>query len=199
MKTYIKTIWTKALLCICICTLLSCSAEDGPHVVDPFRVSIRFESAIGTNIADSLNIIDNTKPETWNAKKEDIQVRVYRGSDLKPLEINRTRWAYIKENTIPNFLGGTTLNVSATDMRIWKEDFWGRETYIFEFRSKKLFGNDEPHTIKWFVTCKGSMQYNVYKCEIDNEDMPLSKSHLLMIAGCADLYAEVTLRIKPTK
>ena len=68
-----------------------------------------------------------------------------------------------------------------------------------EFRSKKLFGNDEPHTIKWFVTCKGSMQYNVYKCEIDNEDMPLSKSHRLMIAGCADLYAEVTLRIKPTK
>lgn len=91
------------------------------------------------------------------------------------------------------------MNVSATDLRIWKEDFWGRETYIFEFRSKKLFGNDEPHTIKWFVTCKGSMQYNVYKCEIDNEDMPLSKSHLLMIAGCADLYAEVTLRIKPTK
>ena len=116
MKTYIKTIWTKAMLCICTCTLLSCSDKDGPHVVDPFRVSIRFESPIGTNIADSLNIIDNTKPETWNAKKEDIQVRVYRGSDLKPLEINRTRWAYIKENTIPNFLGGTTLNVSATDL-----------------------------------------------------------------------------------
>ena len=87
MKTYIKTIWTKAMLCICICTLLSCSDEDGPHVVDPFRVSIRFESPIGTNIADSLNIIDNTKPETWNAKRKTSKCMFIEGATSTPWKL----------------------------------------------------------------------------------------------------------------
>ena len=199
MKTYINMIWQQAaLLCICLCGVCSCSDVDGPYYIDPFIVDVRFESASGTNLADSLNIIDKTKPETWDAKKEDIEVQVYRGSDHKPLDISTNRWGYINGNTVHNFPAGTILSVFATDMRIWDEDFRGSETYIFEFRSKKLFGNDEPHTIKWFVCCRGRANYNVYKCEVDNEDMPLSKSKMLMGAECTVIHAEVTTKLKST-
>ena len=200
MNIFNKTTQVVAVLCLCLATCYSCSYEepDGPHVIVPFHVIVRFESAIGTNIADSLSIIDITKPETWNAKKEDIQVRVYRGSDHKLLEIDRERWTYTKASTVTSFPKGTCLTVLATDMQIFEGGLWGEQTYTFEFKSRKLFGNDDVHTVQWFIHGMGRVVYKVYKCEIDGEDMPLSKSKLLTEAKYNQIYAEVTIKLKGT-
>ena len=169
MNIFNKTTQAAAVLCLCLATCYSCSYEEpiGPHVIVPFDVTVRFESAIGTNIADSLSVIDITKPETWNAKKEDIQVRVYRGSDHKSLEVFEKRWGYTKDPTTTSFPAGTYLTVLATDMQIFEGGLWGEQTYTFEFKSRKLFGNDDVHTVKWFIHGMGRVVYKVYKCEID--------------------------------
>ena len=200
MNIFNKTTQVVTMLCLCLATCSSCSYEepDGPHVILPFDVIVRFESAIGTNIADSLSVIDITKPETWNAKKEDIQVRVYRGSDHKSLEAFEKRWGYTKDPTTTSFPAGTYLTVLATDMQIFEGGLWGEETYTFEFKSRKLFGNDDVHTVKWFIHGMGRVVYKVYKCEIDGEDMPLSKSKLLTEAKCNQIHAEVTIKLKGT-
>lgn len=200
MITFNKTICLLGMFGLHLFIASSCSYEApiGPHVIVPFDVTVRFESAIGTNIADSLSIIDITKPDTWNAKKEDIQVRVYRGSDHKSLEVFGERWGYIKDPSTTSFPAGTYLTVLATDMQIFEGGLWGEETYTFEFKSRKLFGNDDVHTVKWFIHGMGRVVYKVYKCEIDGEDMPLSKSKLLTEAKCNQIYAEVTIKLKGT-
>ena len=184
MNIFNKTTQVVTMLCLCLATCSSCSYEApiGPHVIVPF----------------DLSVIDITKPDTWNAKKENIQVRVYRGSDHKPLEVFEKRWGYTKDPTTTSFPPGTYLTVLATDMQIFEGGLWGEQTYTFEFKSRKLFGNDDVHTVKWFIHGMGRVVYKVYKCEIDGEDMPLSKSKLLTEAKCNQIYAEVTIKLKDT-
>ena len=43
------------------------------------------------------------------------------------------------------------------------------EAYTIVIRSQKLFGNDEEHTIKWFVHVKWNI-VDAYRCEVDGDE-----------------------------
>lgn len=153
---------------------------------DQFMVYVKFVSPVGTNVVDSLGFLKNTeREEPFNpATDENIRVTCVRDSDGKPLNFWEPYWTHyflVEEDWAhDNELKDGTL------MRLfWSDDLIEcpenapsesyDQSYTVSFRSKKIFGDDNEHFIKWYVHVTGN-RYVSYKCEIDGEEYAYKES-----------------------
>ncbi len=183
----VNIIITKLLLAIMLLpTIVSCDEDNGGSDamhIDSFVVLVKFESPIGTNILDSLNVQptqDSTTNNldglnvTWKNKNNNLRDPNWWG---KPV----LSWQHFTDSTYshnPNFSYkglGTVLYMCLTDRNVSDSDYpKADEEYTITLKSKKIFGNDSPHTIKYYVHINGGgCGYYTKKCEVDGQNYPI--------------------------
>lgn len=179
-------IFNLLLAIILLPTIASCDKDNGGNAaicIAPFQFMIKFESPIGTNILDSLHV--SPTDEIRGNQLDDLTFKwTNKNNDLNPgWSIPYLGWTKTTEewggfNPYFSFKGvGTILHVKITDISIWdspnnkypKRD----EEYTITLTSKKIFGNEIPHTIKFYVHIKGKVVYDTYKCEVDGVEQQL--------------------------
>ena len=153
---------------------------------DQFMVYVKFVSPTDTNVVDSLAFLKNTEyqepfdPETDGV----IKVSCVRDSDGKKLQFWEPYWTHFF--LIERDLGHDNDLKDGTLMRLFWSDNWISspenapsetydQSYTISFRSKEIFGEEEPHTIKWYVHVNKN-RFNTYKIEIDGEDYPYKET-----------------------
>lgn len=161
-------------------------------------MNVKFVSASGTNIVDSLDFLDSYSGrsyQTLTADDEIIKVSCVRETDGKmiwadqqhtsdgtviTLAFYRYGWyryqagdSYEKEGTLLN-LGWAdpvaSLAISDFDDYPWKRPENYDESYTFNIQSPTIFGSDEVHTIKWYVHIIYN-HYDAYRCEVDGVEL----------------------------
>ncbi len=167
-------------------TIAACDKDNGGNdaiAIAPFDFMIKFESPMGTNILDSLQIQPTNEKEgnqlgdltfKWTNKNNDLNQHW----STPNLAWSKTTADWGGFNPYFSFKGvGTILEVKITDISIWstsngkypKRD----EEYTITLTSKKIFGNENPHTIKFYIHIKSKAVYDTYKCEVDGVEQPL--------------------------
>ena len=154
--------------------------EDSLPVVS-FTVCLRFVSDTGTNILDSLNVKKQECFVLGSSPLEDLTFEWQnKNNDLKP------NWAKpdfcICEYPFANSeymaaRNGTVIQALLTDISITDEGPGKNkvrdEEYTIYISSKKIFGNDTKHTIKYYVHIPRRAKYEAYKCEIAGKECPI--------------------------
>lgn len=176
----------KLLLAIMLLpTIAACDKDnngsDAMHV-DVFDVLVRFESPIGTNILDSLGV-QHMKDRISDYKLDDLTINWKNKENNLNQHWSKPRLAWLKTedwfgSNNPNFSFkgiGTVLDMGLTDINISDSDYpKADEVYTITLKSKKIFGNDTPHTIKYYVHINGGgCGYDAKKCEVDGKDYPI--------------------------
>lgn len=175
----------KLLLAIALLPIITaCDNENVESmVIASFNIYVKFESPSGTNVLDSLNVKPTMPSDYRRYRLDDLTF------DWKNKEDNlRENWkapglgwynAEMQESSNPNFTFngvGMVLRAYFTDISIWSNDndkYPARdEEYTIFIKSKKIFGNETPHTIKYYVHIRGKAQFYAYKCEVDGKDYP---------------------------
>lgn len=177
----------KLLLAIMLLpTIAACDKDNGGNdaiAICPFNFMIKFESPMGTNILDSLQIQPTYEKE--GDQLDDLTFKwTNKNNDLNPhwstpyLGWFKTTEDWGAFNPYFSFKGvGTVLGVKITDISIYstsnnkypKRD----EEYTITLNSPQIFGNENPHTIKFYIHIKSKAVYDTYKCEVDGVEQPL--------------------------
>jgi hypothetical protein len=157
-------------------SLIACSSsEDGVGVTPSFHETyLRFVSPSGTNVLDSLHVMgENDK--IVEIGSDLIAVSGRRASDGEALEMT-TELYYGSKQAADEFEKDEAL------VRVWWADFntWNiedrpnkyNEIYTVTMTSPKLFGNNESHTLAWYVKVVGRT-HDAYKCEVDGQEVSL--------------------------
>ena len=176
-----ETITTLVILCV-VFLFSSCSKDnDGPIIISPFKMFVRFQSASGTNILDSIGIMGDESLECRKVTEADgINLNWYKQSDNKELEPFQANWIRTNQSwndpdnpQLDYSKMGTLLEFNVVDYSIWNGTCPNEESYLVTFKSKKIFGDEKIHTVKWDLHFYGNKQYEVYKCTVDDELIPL--------------------------
>lgn len=142
------------------------------------RTVLRFVSASGTNILDSLQVLDNgNTPREVSA--ELMSIKGIRTSDNQPLEM-QNYLLYSSKPADSAYPRETLLDLSWVDFNIAQAEKRPREyTEVYDIclQSRRVFGNDELHRLKWYVSISG-YDYNAYKCELDGQEVELTNDPL---------------------
>ena len=173
--------------------------------LDDCQIFVHFVNEDGTNAADYIKlekeVTDSTESYIYLPieKEGSIQIRCTRESDglqydfakrLAPqTRIELTGEAGWVNNSTPGCYeefveAGTLLWIKWADFLVSEPDDpdWPRQenyddVYTFSIRGKKIFGNDEEHTIKWFAHIKRN-RFDAYRCEVDGEDFDFKSDRL---------------------
>lgn len=157
----------------------SCSDDDAPSNdrthYDVYQVLIRFESASGTNLVDSLKLTNRGVPFEVVAPEDNglVQVSCVRQTDGRKMDFHRFGWTHpVDEGNFKELAeAGTVLDFA------WGEFYDDKdgsrpdydEVYTVRIKSPAIFGTDEEHTIKWYSHIIG-VTYDCYRCEVDGEE-----------------------------
>ena len=166
--------------------LSSCNDNDVPSSkaethFNSYQVLVRFESASGTNLVDSLNLTNRGLLfEIVDPEENDlVQVSCDRQTDGKQMELYRFGWFHpIQEGLMTELVeAGTVLDFAWGE---FYDDDLGRrpdydEVYTVHIKSPAIFGTDEEHTIKWYSHIIGRC-YDCYRCEIDGEEYAFTET-----------------------
>lgn len=188
-----KKIYLSASFALVISIFLSSCNDEGKGdevFFHQFNTSVKFESSVGTNVVDSLNLVQlgNTLEDSgmlYDLKNGDIiRARCIRESDGAEIEFSR-RNAYYNSawiNPLPYAFGegrydaskdGTLLAFGWTDPHIFSPEKAPKkeydQAYTIYFKSPKIFGDDKERTIKWYTHVHRNIS-NVYKCEVNGVD-----------------------------
>ena len=164
--------------------LVGCNNDEedkDSYVFHQFDMYVKFESPVGTNGVDSLNLIALKKDSIFSAKpynsREDdvVLTRCVRESDGFTIDIDRYNshwlWFSANKNLYPALSGqGTLLQLRWIDPNIFifekapAEEY--DEAYTVYLKAPKIFGDDKERTIKWYVHVRRNI-YNAYKCEVN--------------------------------
>ena len=173
--------------------------------VDGSDIYLHFVKANGANAADYVKlekeVTDSTVSYIYLPIEEEgsVQIRCTRESDGLQYEFARrlapqTRIELTGEAGWVNYStpdcyevfveAGTLLWIQWADFLVAEPDDpdWPRQenyddVYTFSIKSQKIFGNDEEHTIKWFVHIKGN-RFDAYRCEVDGEEFDFKSDRL---------------------
>lgn len=206
-KTYIiHLLWAIILLPIIAACSKDEGGEDAMHV-DHFTILVKFESPTGTNILDSLNLVlykdsllynDNTDiiDLDWNNKGNNLENNIWKKPSLHWVNITDD-WG--SEN--PNFSFknvGTVLYIQLCDRRVSRSNFHEcDDIYDINIRSKAIFGNDNPHTIRYHVHINGhACGYYATKCEVDGKDYPFEGPYLTIHPEYGIQIVELLVKFK---
>lgn len=180
MRNFFKTL--PILVSVVIMTFISCTESEGPFGISDFHLFVRFQNADGRNLADSANVLGNDDIARLKADTvKDLHLRIERmNSGRKPVELGMVDWIKTKSSMnssdLPNVdygKMGTMLEIQFFDRSIWDKNDIRNEVYLLTFNSDKLFGNDENHTIKFYIHIYGRGQYRTYRCEVDGKEVPI--------------------------
>lgn len=155
--------------------------EDSLPVIS-FTVCLRFVSDSGTNILDSLNVKKQECFVLVSSPLEDLTFEWQnKNNDLKPNWAKPDFCIYEYPFTNTEYMAarnGTVIQALLTDISITDEGPGKNkvrdEEYTIYISSKKIFGNDTKHTIKYYVHITRKAKYEAYKCEIDGKECPIS-------------------------
>lgn len=163
-----------------------------------FNMYVRFESPAGSNIADDLKLIDSVLVWPKGAREDgagiiDTLLVMREGdgalADENPsngLGVASCLWINFNSPLSYRYLdtdknrksieAGTVLDISWVDLKPQKEN----DVYTVSIKSPLLFGDDEPHTIRWFVNIVGGYSCYAYRCEVDGKEFDfMDDSHRL--------------------
>jgi hypothetical protein len=160
---------------VIIFSFMACNSEGGDDNVRPSynETYLRFVSPSGTNVLDSLNVLNGAMV---GLNTDLISISGIRHSDEQELDITRY-WLYASKQTGSEFLTDETLIVLWwNDFKVWNVEKRPKrydETYEIKLKSPQIFGDEETHTLKWYVSVSGRKQ-NAYRCEADGQEVALS-------------------------
>ncbi len=184
----------RLLLLLAALIMTGCSKDDDNDVIlnrtywPSSEMYVRFVYTDGTNVLDAIGITPQNFSESYyNYPSNDlgelsIEIRNERsGKKAKPSQISKS---YVCSKR-----GFTCWDIAQSETEeMLLHIAWGNpdgdmkpaESYddatIIKLKSKKVFGNDEEHVVKWFFHIyKGKKYYGVYKCEVDGEPHPLEE------------------------
>jgi len=200
MNTRICILVMAAVLPLCFA---SCGKENGNGGEDQAlmmtpEMLVKFVSATGNNMADGLGIFGNDTNDCFSEITADddlMKISCTRESDGKEvwagekfmqgeivsLQIFNSFWyrpaaGHSCENEgILLQLGWADFVASDVYWDHWDRPEYYDESYTFRLWSPRLFGSDEPHTIKWFVHIIRN-HYEAYRCEVDGVEFPFTDS-----------------------
>jgi len=138
---------------------------------------LRFVSPSGTNVLDSLHILEsdgNIKMEKID-DDELISICGDRSSDRKALELSKYLFYATSQAGAEFKYEETLLKIEWTDFDIFDVE---KQVYTIAMKSKKVFGDDDTHYLKWYVNVFGRGEYDAYKCEIDGQNVSLANDLL---------------------
>lgn len=181
MNKIIKLLFAIMLLPILTACEKNTGGSDAVFIAN-FNFKVKFESPIGTNVLDSLQI-QPMQDNDYDNHLDDLTV-VYsnKNNDLKhwgDLDLrycDTEGWGGLNPNF--SFVGvGTVLHIGFVDISIYdtpnhkypKRD----EEYTVSLTSKKIYGDEKIHTIKFYVHIKGKAVYHTYKCEVDGKEQQI--------------------------
>lgn len=176
-------IFNLLLAIMLLTTITACDKDDNggdARNIQSFQFMIKFESPIGTNVLDSLGIqhMNNSivgynlgdLSVNWKNKENNLNPKW----SIPDLWWCKTTEEYGSLNPNFSYKGvGTVLCLMLTDINVSERGYpEPEEEYTITLKSKKIFGNDSPHTIKYYVHIGGCL-YNAKKCEVDGKDYPI--------------------------
>ena len=175
MKKIKVVLWTIILFPF----LISCSSEEvGEDNASPAIGTsyVRFVSPTGKNILDSLKVLNPYERKTAEFDSDLMDITVIRKSDNEPLWLRKNLF-YACEQTGTEFdQDETVIELYWTDfmvMNIEKRPLNYNDVYEVQMKSPKIFGNNNFHTIKWYISVTGRA-HDAYKCEVDGQEVPLA-------------------------
>lgn len=164
----------------CFVLLSGCSDEGEGYdqVYKPtFEFYVRFISPTGTNILDSLGVCEGSQYPV-KTSDEDIQLTCISSYKGNPVNKLGQLWWKIPENYQHPYGDvwpeGTVLLFGWGDQLFFidRPDYLDLE-YLITIHSKKIFKDDEPHTIKWYLRVLGT-RCDAYKCEVEGREYSLA-------------------------
>lgn len=160
---------------------------------------IKFVSPTGTNVLDSLQVFDfNSEYKKKKMDDDLISITGDRKSDGKILEIDKYLTCVCPYEGA-NLVEETLLELKWWDYNIFDVD---KQEYTIALKSKKVFGDDDMHYLKWYVNVFGSV-YDAYKCEFDGHEVSLADDPVYNANNKGDhhfLKAKITVQCKyPTE
>ena len=171
--------------------LLGCSKDDDGDVIlnrtywPSSEMYVRFVFTDGTNVLDAIGV----EPQIFTSSYYN-----YPTDDPAELKIEimnvrsgiRTTPNYKYVRSEPGNIYWELAHSETEEMLLFIN--WGNpdgnkkpvESYddatIIKLKSKKIFGNNEEHIIKWyFHIYEGKRYFGVYKCDVDGENHPLDE------------------------
>lgn len=195
--------WNAFSVVLTVLALVACgSGENGDDNVTPSEndTYIRFLSPSGTNVLDSLGIIG--KEEVMAEMGTDIiSISGIRSSDNKPLEMTKY-WMHVLPEYGQEFVKEESLvKLHWVDFNVWdieKRPYEYTEIYKFQLQGSKVFGDNEVHTLDWYVYIKGR-RHNAFKCEVDGQEVSLADDYLYNrrdYGGWRNVTALLTIQCK---
>ena len=192
--------WVAIALMMAGCSSSENGGENGGEYMTPsFNYTyIRFVSPSGTNILDSLAVMETKK---FRIETDDklITISGIANIDNKPLKME-TYWWYISPSTdfCPEEAewprDETLLQLYWVDFNTWdieKRPYEYTEIYKIDMRSPVLFGDEETHTLRWYVNIVGR-RYDAFKCEVDGQEVSL-EDDILYKKGRRTVTAYLTI------
>ena len=196
--------WNVFCVVLTVLSLIACSSdENGDDYATPSMndTYIRFVSPSGTNVLDSLGIIG--KEEVMAEMGTDIiSISGIRSSDNKPLEMTKY-WMHVLPEYGQEFVKEESLvKLHWIDFNVWdieKRPYEYTEIYKFQLQGSKVFGDNEVHTLDWYVYIKGR-RHNAFKCEVDGLEVSLADDYLYnnrsYYSGWRNVTALLTIQCK---
>ena len=175
MKKTKVVLWTIILLPF----LISCSSEEvGEDNMTPAigRTYVRFVSPTGKNILDSLKVLNPDERKTADFDSNLMEITVIRKSDNEPLWLRKNLFYACEQTGTEYEQDETVVELYWTDfmvMNIEKRPLNYNDVYEVQMKSPKIFGNNNVHTMRWYIAVTGRA-HDAYKCEVDGQEVPLT-------------------------
>jgi hypothetical protein len=200
-----RWLYAAALICgLLVFTMSSCSnsEEQGDNANPAINFSyLRFVSSCGTNVLDSLKVFEKDGPTSQEIKDSLISIKCIRTSDNQQLDmINHLFYANSQADyEFPR--DETLIRLNWVDFNTWdleKRPYHYDEVYDILLQSSKIFGDNETHHLKWYVSVVGRA-HNALKCEVDGQKVSLDDDPLYnreAIYGVFEVNGIITIPCK---
>ena len=199
------------LLAIMVLPIISaCSKDEGggdAMHVDTFELYVKFETPTGANLIDSSKLIQFNNSQSvnnntdiidldWNNKENNLENNSWKKPSLYWLKTTDDFGSFNPNFSFKNV--GTVLRIQLCDIRVSRSNFHEcDDIYDINIRSKAIFGNDNPHTIRYYVHIKGkACGYYATKCEVDGKDYPLEGPYSNLHPEWGIQITELLVKIK---
>ncbi len=176
-------------------TFLSCDNDNPEEVGDNANPAInssylRFVSSCGTNVLDSLKVFEKDGPTSQEIKDSLISIKCIRTSDNQQLDMINDLF-YANSQADYEFPRDETLiRLNWADFNTWdleKRPYHYDEVYDILLQSPKIFGDNETHHLKWYVSVVGRV-HNALKCEVDGQNVSLDNDPLYNRHVISDIH-----------
>lgn len=158
------------IILIFVCTFFSCNNyNDDSKAPVLHETYLRFVSPKGTNVLDSIKVLEKGK-YIEEVNSNIISIKGKRLSRNTSLENFKKSWLYnsVIENETTLVLEWIDWDIIDAENRQKRYE----EIYEIKMKSRKIFGNDDIHTLKWYLDVNNG-SYDAYKCEFDGQTLEL--------------------------